>query len=226
MYKHKIWKWRLLRHLPGKTGRYYERRFQFHHAREMEIRKAVQDSPGKTCIDLGANVGYYTRIMAETAGTVIAFEPDPYALDILRNNLANLDNVKIENAAADVREGTVLLYRHARFYEDPTRYSVSSSIIAGKNNISTANAVNVRQIDFIRYLEDLDEDIGILKVDIEGAEVDLLEALFDRPEILRRIDYIFAETHEHAIADHRPRVEALRERASQMTQPYVNLQWN
>ena len=226
MYKGKIWKWRLLRHLPGRKGRYYERRFQFHFARERAIRKAIRNCRGKTCIDLGANVGHFTRMMARTSGLVIAFEPDPCALDVLRNNLAGLDNVIVEDAAADVEEGTVRLYRHAQFNEDPTRYSVSSSIIASKNNVSTENVIVVRKINFIRYLENLDKDIGVLKVDIEGAEVELLEALFDRPEILHRIDYIFAETHERVIVDHQPRVAALRERASRTTRPNVNLQWN
>ena len=47
--------------------------------------------------------------------------------------------------------------------------------------------------NFLVYLENLDEDIGTLKIDIEGAEVELLEALFDRPDILERVRHIFAE---------------------------------
>ena len=58
-----------------------------------------------------------------------------------------------------------------------------------------------------------DDDIGILKVDIEGAEVPLLEALFDRSDLMGRISHIFAETHEWLIPDHKPRVKALRARA-------------
>ena len=81
-------------------------------------------------------------------------------------------------------------------------------------------------MDFIHYLEDLDEDIGILKIDIEGAEVDLLEILFDRPKILERIHYIFAETHETRISGHEPRVEALREKAQRIERPRINLHWH
>ena len=72
-------------------------------------------------------------------------------------------------------------------------YSEASSVIADKRNLTEEDAVEVKQIDFIRYLEGLDEDVGVLKIDIEGAEVDLLESLFDRPDILARIDNIFAE---------------------------------
>ncbi|MDE0409341.1 MAG: FkbM family methyltransferase, partial [Alphaproteobacteria bacterium] len=89
-----------------------------------------------------------------------------------------------------------------------------------------SGSVEVRQIDFMRYLEDLNEDIGILKIDIEGAEVELLEALFDRPDILKRIAFIFAETHERLYANHKPRVKALRERAKRLEQTRVDLDWH
>ena len=86
--------------------------------------------------------------------------------------------------------------------------SQSSSVISSKSNIREEGAIEIQQVDFIRYLENLNEDIGLLKMDIEGAEVDLLEALFDRPDILNRIDHIFAETHETRI----PGQRAARER--------------
>ena len=86
--------------------------------------------------------------------------------------------------------------------------------------------IEVRQINFISYLENLDEDIGILKIDIEGAEVELLEALFDRPDILKRVHHIFAETHERRILGHESRVNALHERAHRIIKPHINLYWH
>ena len=222
----KQFKYRLLRHLPGAPGRRYEHKLMRLHARTIEFEAAVRRCEGTTCIDLGANVGKYTRKMASGAKQVIAFEPDPWACAALRANVADLDNVRIENAAAGTREGRVLLYRHARFEEDPRLYSQSSSVVSSKRNVTGEDAVEVRQVDFIGYLEDLDTDIGLIKMDIEGAEVALLEALFDRPDILRRIDCLFAETHETRIPGHEPRVKALRERAREMERPYINLYWN
>ncbi len=75
-------------------------------------------------------------------------------------------------------------------------------------------------------MEALDEDIGILKIDIEGAEVDLLEVLFERPDFLTRIDFIFAETHEARIPGHKERVEALRKRARMIEGTRINLYWH
>ena len=222
----KLFKYNLLSHLPGERGRRYQRKLVRLHARTRGFEEAIRRSAGMMCIDLGANVGEYTRKMASGAKQVIAFEPDPWAHAALRTNVADLENVKIENAAAGTHEGTVLLYRHARFQDDPTLYSESSSVIAGKSNVTEEGAIEVRQMDFIHYLEDLDEDIGILKIDIEGAEVDLLEILFDRPKILERIHYIFAETHETRISGHEPRVEALREKAQRIERPRINLHWH
>ena len=218
-------KYKVLRHLPGKRGRRYQRKFMGLRA-QAQFDEALRHSEGMTCIDLGANVGAYTKKMALKAKQVVAFEPDPWAYAALHRNVADLNNVKIENAAAGTSEGTVLLYRRAEFEKDPAFNSQSSSVIAEKCNVIEEGAVEVRQIDFIGYLEDLDERIGLLKVDIEGAEVDLLEALFDRPDILKRIDFIFAETHETRIPGHEPRVAALRERARLTNQPRVNLYWH
>ena len=187
--------------------------------------EAVRRSGAMTCINLGANVGEYTRKMVSGTKQVIAFEPDPWSHAALHANTADLDNVRIENAAAGTSERMVLLYRHTRFEEDPTFFSVSSSVIANKRNVSEDRAIEVRQINFISYLEYLDEDIGILKIDFEGAEVELLEALFDRPDILKRDHHIFAETHETRIPGHESRVIALKKRANRIKKPHINLYW-
>ena len=218
----KLVKYRLLRHLPGAFGHRYKCKYML---RTNGFEDAVRRCGGMTCIDLGANAGVYTRKMASGTKRVIAFEPDPCIVGTLEANIADLNNVRIEKVAAGTCERMVLLYRHTCFEQDPVFHSESSSVVASKNNVGEENAVKVHQVDFIRYLEDFGEEIGILKIDIEGAEVDLLEALFDRSDILRRISYIFAETHESRIPGHRPRVRALRKRAFRMERPYVNLFW-
>ena len=222
---YKLFRYKLLRRLPGRWGRQYQRKWMRLQTRS-EFEEAVHRSEGMTCIDLGANIGEFTRKMAFGAKQVIAFEPDPWAHAELLANVADLNNVKIENAAAGTCEKMVLLYRHAKFEDDPVRYSESSSVIASKSNVTEDGAVEVRQIDFIGYLEELDEDIGVLKIDIEGAEVDLLESLFDRSDILGRIDHIFVETHETRLLSHKTRVNALRERVQTIKRPRVNLYWH
>ena len=219
-------KYGILLNLPGDTGQRYRLK-RASVLLDIQFDEAIHLSNGKTCIDLGANVGKYTRMMALGTTKVIAFEPDPWTYSVLQANIADLDNVKIENAAAGTSDRSVLLYRHARFEDNPAWHPASTSVVLyDRSLLSEDRAIEVRQIDFINYLQELDEDIGVLKIDIEGAEVDLLEALFDRPDILERIDYIFSETHEGAIPDHEPRVRALRTRAQRMEGPRVNVDWN
>ena len=218
----KLLKYRLLRHLPGALGHRYQCKYML---KRNGFEDAVRGCGGTTCVDLGANLGVYTRQMASFARQVIAFEPDPWTLTVLRNNVADLDNVRIENAAAGTTDDTVFLYRHAGFSEDPMSRSEASSVIASKGDVAERNAVVVRQIDFIRYLEDLDKEIGILKIDIEGAEVDLLEALFDKSDLMKRVNHIFAETHERLIPEHKARVRELRARSRGIKRPCINLYW-
>ena len=221
----KTLKYRLLRHLPGGIGHRYECKYK-QAVVTNRFEEALRRCRRTTCIDLGANLGKYTRMMASHAKQVIAFEPDPWTLAKLRANVAEFDNVTIENAAAGTSEQSVYLYRAPRFEEDPVQRSVSSSVIASKCDVAEEGAVEVRQVDFLRYLEALDDDIGILKVDIEGAEVPLLEALLDRSDLMGRIGHIFAETHEKWIPDHKPRVKALRARARKSERPYIDLDWH
>ena len=92
--------------------------------------------------------------------------------------------------------------------------------------LDTDGYAEVRQVDFLAFLAGLDGRVGILKIDIEGAEFDLLEALFDRPHLLARMDCIFAETHERFSPEFVPRVTRLRERARRIDSPRINLYWH
>jgi len=222
----KLFKYDLLRRLPGKIGDRYQVKHLRRHAQTRAFPEALRNSRNMTCIDLGANVGEYTRTMATVAKRVIAFEPDPWTLSVLQTNVADLDNVTIEGVAAGMRDGRTMLYRHSQFEENPTFYSESSSLIASKSNIAGGEAVEVRQVSFIDYLERLNEDIGIIKMDIEGAEVDLLETLFDRHDVMKRIHYIFAETHESRIPSHALRVKRLHDTVQELQRPIINLYWS
>ncbi|WP_439123666.1 FkbM family methyltransferase [Marivita sp.] len=219
-------KYGLMQHLPGELGLKYRRKLRklYAPAAEAAFRKALANSKGKVCIDLGANLGQHTQTMAAHAAKVYAFEPDPWTAAELRTRLATVPNVEIVEAAAGIEDGTFPLYRTSSFDADPVEQSQSSSLISEKRNIDTESAVDVRVIDFPAFLEGLNADIAVIKMDIEGAEVPLLEALFDHP-VKSRIGHLFVETHESRIPDLLARTDALRDRAAQMTQPHVNMDW-
>ena len=219
-------KYRLLSHLPGARGLEYSRKLRRLLSPEAKAQfgAALAGARGKVCIDLGANMGIYTRQMAEAGARVYAFEPDPWTAAKLRQNLVGLDNVTVIEAAAATREGTMSLYRHPGFDDDPEFASLSSSTVAEKLNVDTDTAISVRAVDFPAFLAGLDADIAVIKMDIEGGEVALLEALLDHP-VLSRIGAVFVETHENRVPALAARTRALRRRTAAMTRPVINMNW-
>ena len=211
-------KWQLLSGLPGRRGRHYRAKLV-----PLQFDKALDECAGMTHIDLGANVGEVTRQMAAAGGRVIAFEPDPWTAGRLRANVADLDNVAVEEAAAGIEAGTARLYRHPEFDEAGAR-SDWSTTCPDKSGAEDASAIDVKQVDFPAYLATA-APIGVLKMDIEGAEFDLLERLFDWSGLPRAVRFIFAETHEDRMPGYAERAAAMRRRARQFKRPRVNLDW-
>lgn len=212
--------------LPGEAGVNYRRELRKRRKLEVEAEflAALAGAQGQVCVDLGANLGIWTRRMAGACDRVIAFEPDPWTASQLRRNMADLHNVTVVEAAAGVRAGRATLYRAREFEEDRVTGSESSSLFVTKTNVDTENGIEVDMLDFPAFLAALDRDVAVLKMDIEGAEVDLLEALFEDP-VLSRIGHIFVETHEKRIPELAARTAALHARACRIEKPVINLRW-
>jgi FkbM family methyltransferase len=217
---------RLFKHLPGAKGEKYRRKaFAFRQMEcQAEFERVLERLDGGLCVDLGANVGTYTRRMAARAARVVAFEPDPWTATELRSRLGDLDNVEVIEAAAGTEEGQIEMYRAVGYSDDPLRASESTSVFADKSNVDTAHAITVRQIDFPAWLAAQDAPVELLKIDIEGAEVPLLEALLDHPA-RDRVEMIFCETHESRLPALAARTKALRRRAARIARPRINLDW-
>ena len=181
--------------------------------------------PGALCVDLGANLGDVSRRMLAAGAEVHAFEPDPHCIARLRERFAAEPRFHLHEAAASVRDGRTQLFRHAGFSTDPDARSESSSLFADKTNVDPQNRIEVAETDVVGFLTGLGRDIAILKIDIEGAEVPVLEALLAAPVALR-IGLIVAETHESRIPALADRTAALRRRARRLRRPVLLLGWN
>lgn len=64
-----------------------------------------------------------------------------------------------------------------------------------------------------------------MKIDVEGAEVPILEAIISNG-LMDRIDRIFAETHEKKIPQLAERTERLRREARARWPDRINLDWH
>ena len=136
---------------------------QFEPLETETIRARVK--PGHVVVDIGANIGYYTLIMAQKAGAagrVFAFEPDPANCAILRQNVEEngYKNVTVVQAAVADRTGKARLYLSASDQVDHRLYG------SGKSRESVE--VDCYRLD--DYFGDTNTHVDFIKMDIQGAE--------------------------------------------------------
>ncbi len=184
--------------------------------------------PGDLAVDCGANMGVVTERLASTGADVVAFEPDPFAFATLEQKFANSPNVTLINAAVGVGSGTVRLMRADNFGENPEGASVKSTILDGGRRIDAENAVEVPLIDFPTWVADQVRErgeIAFVKMDIEGAELDILEKMH-ADQMFTNLRCLVAETHERKFKELRDRYKALRDTVAENYAPgKVNLDW-
>jgi FkbM family methyltransferase len=171
-------------------------------------------------IDCGASNGRCTGLLAANGATVYAFEPDPHGFAGLEAMFRGVPNVHLLRQAVGLDVRQAALYRHAKFADNPNRFVQSSSLFTARDN--GQEFVMVDQIDFPAFIQALSCRIAILKLDIEGAEVPILERLLDTG-LIERFDYVFAETHERVIPALVERTMALRTRVASLRN--INLDW-
>lgn len=165
--------------------------------------------PGMTAVDVGAHIGVYTLLFARLVGSngrVYAFEPAPANHRRLLENLAlnAAENVVVEEAALFRESGRVTLNL---FPEElgawhslgrPSHADPSKSYAT----IEPSSSVEVAALTLDEYVaRQAIERIDLLKVDVEGAEVDVLEGA--RATLAsRRVGAVLFEAS-------RPQIEAL-----------------
>lgn len=155
---------------------------------------------GAIAIDCGANVGVVTQRMAEKGATVYAFEPNPYAFKVLQNKFSNRPNVHcFQNGVMD-KTTTLKLHLHEKSDEDETYWSTGSSFLAYKSNVLAEKFVEVPVIDLNQFILDLKSRVTLLKLDVEGVEIEILNKLIDKGTY-KLIDKLVVETHEKKIPE-------------------------
>jgi len=184
--------------------------------------------PGDTVLDCGANIGMVSAQLAATPARVIAYEPDPYAFSRLGDRFADAPNITLVNAAVAAHPGTVRLMRAENFDANPEGASVKSTILDGGRAINADTGLDVTCLSFLDILRDLasaDRPLAFVKMDIEGAELEILETMLAQ-DMFGHIRCLVAETHERKFKHLRPRFRALRsEIASRFAVGHVNLDW-
>ncbi len=175
-------------------------------------------------IDIGANVGNVTKLLAENGAEVHAFEPNPYAFAKLKRTFASNSRVHCYQAAAGTEDGNATLYLHARAAENQVLWSTGSSLDPRKNNVDTTNKVEVQVVNIVRFLTELPKPPRLLKMDIEGAELQVMPPLIDAG-LLDNIEWVLVELHDTKNLEMKPQTDALRRLVSERGLANVRLDW-
>lgn len=125
-------------------------------------------------LDIGANAGYFTSLLAYRARKVIAFEPHPLTVQRLRSNvdgwcMASVDVHAV--AASGSANGGVL--------REPPDFAWHSgqAHLARADDLGPARKRG-HEVPTMRLDDVIGEDcVGLIKVDVEGHEAEVFEGL-------------------------------------------------
>ena len=180
--------------------------------------------PGDIAIDCGANVGHVTDLLAASGATVYAFEPNPHAFQILKERFANKPNVHCINKGVFDQDDVVRLYMHRNAYLDQVKWSGGSSLLPYKSNIDSQTFFEVDVVDLARYIQQLDADVRVVKMDVEGVEYEIINHLIETG-VITKIEYLFVETHEKKTPELLEKAEALRNVIAEQGLSNIDLSW-
>lgn len=165
---------------------------------------------GSLVIDCGANVGDISALFLGTGATVIAFEPDPVAHAILVDRFRGNSRFTLHNKAVSDHDGRASFYFHKdREGADPREFTVSSTLVAEKRNVDAGQSMEVELTDLSAFVASLGRRVDVLKLDVEGAEIDILKKML-ADGTHERVGLMLVETHETKIPGHDREVAALQ----------------
>ena len=179
---------------------------------------------GTVAVDCGANVGNVTALLAERGAEVYAFEPNPAAFHVLERRFAGRPAVHCLQKAVAAMAGTSRLYLHVDANDDPVGWSAGSSLLQEKPNVDPGTCIEVETVDLDAFLAGLGRPVAVLKLDVEGAEIEILERLLDTGR-LGDVWNVLVEMHDRKVPGLAERGAALRRRLDDERYAHVRLDW-
>lgn len=147
---------------------------------------------GDVLVDIGANIGYYTLLGARLVGAnglVVAVEPAPKIMSELTANIRanNLTNVRTRQVALSDHAGRL------RLFDGPPDNIGHTSLVP-----TDGPSIEVDVTTGAELLADIDPGrIRLIKVDVEGAELEALKGLVPVLERAERADVLLEVSSRH-----------------------------
>jgi len=146
--------------------------------------------PEPFILDCGANLGLATLFFhfQYPKARITAFEPSPAIQSHIKSNLAGLERVSLVSAACGREAG------HVNFHVVGGHSTGSSATIKWPDATATVSVPVVRVSDYVT------EKVALLKLDVEGAEWDVMQDLKATGR-LALVERFIVEYHHHLKSD-------------------------
>jgi FkbM family methyltransferase len=143
-------------------------------------------APGDLAVDAGANVGYFTSLMASrvgVTGSVLSFEPHPALRRVLHGNVARAGagQITVDGRAVSSRTGVARLSMGDEF---------ASNTATASLELESADAIGIETVALDDVLRE--RTVALLKLDVEGHELSALDGAA-AALAARRISHILFE---------------------------------
>lgn len=122
----------------------------------------------RLAIDGGAHVGTWSRLLSNAFERVLAFEPSPDTFEALAWNMRefNCDNVEIRRAALGKTAGRASMSLAGFPRGEAQRNTGARFVHDATGDATDADIITIDSLDL--------RDLDLLKMDVEGSEVDAL----------------------------------------------------
>ncbi|TQR27914.1 FkbM family methyltransferase [Campylobacter sp. MIT 97-5078] len=183
----------------------------------------LTQSTGKkmVCIDCGAHKGAISDIFLHTSALVYAFEPNIYLHAFLKHKYQGVKDMQLYQKA--VSNGNYI----TEFRDNDSLVSDGSTIVKDLAWGGTSG-YKVEVIDLIEFIKQellsKYERIYFLKLDVEGAEFDIMDKLL-KHKLHEKIDFIACETHERGFEDGVQKMQKLKTLIAQSGAKNIALDW-
>lgn len=151
-----------------------------------QIYRFTTDLDSPQILDCGANIGlgilYWNKLFQQPR--ILAFEPDPEVFSTLQRNCAGFDSVQLFQQALAGKSGSIDFFASCD--------DAGTTVATGQQN---QPAISVQAVTLSEVMSKVDGRVDLLKIDIEGAETDVL---VEAKSELSRVDRIFVEYHGFA----------------------------
>ena len=146
---------------------------------------------GKTCYDIGANMGYTSLILSRNFENVYAFEPSSICKK-LKKNVSRNKKIHTFNIAISDHDGKLVMEKREIPWKSDQLVAAEGAIDDAWGKLIGKVTMDCKKIDSIDIMKP-----DFMKIDVEGFELDVINGALET--IRRYKPSIFIEVHSSVI---------------------------